>query len=129
MRTICLAATAALLISSVDGVSAADTSRGGGTTEGHAATAGGRGQNQAAPSSEANPPAIAVPTEADTTGGQGQNQAAPSSEAQTPVIVQPGGEAGGTTTGGATTTECPPAGSANAQGADRSGEVGNKPGC
>ena len=38
------------------------------------------------------------------------------------------GAAGGTTTGGAT-SDCPPAGPANAQGADRSAEVGNKPGC
>jgi hypothetical protein len=41
------------------------------------------------------------------------------------VTVQPGGAM----TGGATTTDCPPAGPANAQGADRSGEVATKPGC
>ncbi len=53
MRTVCLAATAALLISLAGEASAADTSPRGGTTEGKAATAGGSGQSQAAPSSEA----------------------------------------------------------------------------
>jgi hypothetical protein len=43
--------------------------------------------------------------------------------------MDPGGEAGATTTNRAATTDCPPPGPANAQGADRSGEVGNKPGC
>ena len=43
--------------------------------------------------------------------------------------MDPGGEAGATTTNRAATTDCAPPGPANAQGADRSGEVGNKPGC
>jgi hypothetical protein len=43
--------------------------------------------------------------------------------------MDPGNETGGDTTRGTATSDCPPAGPANAQGADRSAEAGNKPGC
>jgi hypothetical protein len=43
--------------------------------------------------------------------------------------MDPDTEAGGTMTNRAATTDCPFAGAANAQGVNRSGEVGNKPGC
>jgi hypothetical protein len=125
MRTILFTAVAGLLIASSGGAFAADTSPTGGTLEGKAATAGGKGQDQAAPSMKANPPAVTQPAEASTAGGTGQDQASPSPNANTIVTVQPDGGS----TGQAKTTDCPPPGTANAQGADRSGEVGIKPGC
>jgi hypothetical protein len=125
MRTILLTAAATLLIASAGGAFAADTSPTGGTLEGKAATAGGKGQDQASPSPNAKPPAVMQPAKASTTGGAGQDQASPSPNANTMVTVQP--DAG--SAGQAKTTDCPPPGPADAQGADRSGEVGNKPGC
>jgi hypothetical protein len=92
MRAIHLVATAALLIAPTVGAFAADTSAGGGTTEGKAATAAGSGQSQASPSTDAKAPAVTVPTEAATAAGSGQNQASPSTEAKTTVTVQPQGK-------------------------------------
>ena len=92
MRAIHLVVTAALLIVPATGAFAAGTSVGGGTTEGKAATAGGSGQNQAAPATDANAPAVTVPTEATTAGGSGQNQAAPATGAKTTATVQPGAQ-------------------------------------
>jgi hypothetical protein len=112
-----LAATATLLL-----LPAADGALAQGST---AESAGGSGQGQAAPSDEAKAPTVTVPTPAETAGGSGQNQAAPSDEAKTPTSVKPMATGGAAPTSG----DCPPPGPANAQGADRSGEVGNKPGC
>ena len=115
-------------------------SAGGALAQGaQAETAGGRGQDQAAPSSEAKAPVVMVPAPAATAGGPGQNQAAPSSEAKALVPVRPNAAAvdsaapagadTGATTGGAAATRgsgCPPA-AAGGEGVDRSGEVA-KPG-
>jgi hypothetical protein len=54
---------------------------------------------------------------------------APGSTGMSGTQMDPGGETGGTTTDRAKATDCPPRGLTDAQGADRSGEVGNKPGC
>ena len=61
MRAIHLVVTAALLIVPATGAFAAGTSAGGGTTEGKAATAGGSGQNQAAPATGAKTTATVQP--------------------------------------------------------------------
>jgi hypothetical protein len=117
-----LAATAALLLTVADGALAQSST---------AETAAGSGQGQAAPSEEARTPAVTVPTPAETAGGSGQNQAAPSEEAKTPTSVKPMATEGANTAGEGTPAsgDCPPAGPTDAQGADRSSEVGNKPGC
>ena len=74
---------------------------GGASAEGQAATAAGSGQSQAAPSSEAKPPAVTEPTTAGTAGGPGQNQAAPSGQAKSLTTVAPA--AGAPAAGG----DCP----------------------
>ena len=118
MRTVCLAATAALLISSAGGAFSAETSPRGGTTEGKAATAGGSGQNQAAPSSEAKTTVTVQP------GGAPAGSPAASPSAS-PAGTTAGAAGEQVTRGGCGT---PAAG----RGADRSGEVGQPvppPGC
>jgi hypothetical protein len=67
---------------------------GGAPAEDKAMTAGGSGQNQAAPSSEAKAPVVPKPGTAATAGGPGQNQAAPSSEAKSPTAIAPAAGAG-----------------------------------
>jgi hypothetical protein len=91
MHTISFAAACALLVA-VAGGALAD--------EPKAATAGGSGQGQAAPSDEAKPPAILEPSKAETAGGPGQDQAAPSDEAKAPESVAPATGAAGQGGGG-----------------------------
>jgi hypothetical protein len=62
---------------------------GGAVAEDKAATAGGSGQSQASPSTQAKPPTVTAPTTAETAGGSGQNQAAPSGSAKSPTAVAP----------------------------------------
>ncbi len=82
--------------------------------------------------------ALAQGTQAETAGGRGQNQAAPSSEAKALVPVRPdaaavgsaapAGADTGATAGGAATTRgdgCPPA-AAGGEGVDRSSEAGKR---
>lgn len=79
MRTLTFVAACGLLV----------LTAGGALAEEKAATAAGSGQNQAAPSSEANPPTVLEPTTAGTAAGQGQNQAAPSGDAKSVTTVAP----------------------------------------
>ena len=95
MHVIPFAAACTLVIVAMGGVSA---------EEPKAATAGGSGQSQAAPSAEANPPVVVTPPEAKTAAGSGQNQAAPSSEAMAPGSIEPAVGAAGQ---GAAGSGCP----------------------
>jgi hypothetical protein len=95
MRAIAFAAACTLAIAVAGGAYA---------EEPKAATAGGSGQNQAAPSTQAKPSAVAAPSEAETAAGPGQNQAAPSEEAKAPAAVEPAAGAAGQ---GAAGTGCP----------------------
>ena len=97
MRAMCFNAACALLILSAGSALAQDK----------AATAGGSGQGQAGPSTEAKPPAVTAPVQAETAGGKGQSQAGPSSEAKTLAPVQ----------GGAAQDECPAGQTRNPAGA------------
>jgi len=80
MHTISFAAACTLLVAVAGGAFA---------DEPKAATAGGSGQGQAAPSDEAKPSAVVAPSKAETAAGPGQNQAAPSDEAKAPESVEP----------------------------------------
>jgi hypothetical protein len=79
MRTLPFAFACGLMVLSMGGAVAADK----------AATAGGSGQSQASPSTEARPPAVTEPTTPETAGGSGQGQAAPSGAAKSLTPVAP----------------------------------------
>ncbi len=89
MHTISFAAACTLLVAVAGGAFA---------DEPKAATAGGSGQSQAAPSAEAKPATVAEPSKAETAAGPGQNQAAPSTEAKAPGSGEPA--TGGAVQGG-----------------------------